>query len=112
MAAVTTIKRLMELGRKYRVDEEEDFIVAVKSFVEEAKLIDRMRKQLAEDGVTVTKAYVKGRENVTAHPMIQEIPKHVDCANRILQTMNGIIETRGQRVEQERDELDDFRIRA
>ena len=39
---MTSVKKLMELGRKYKVDHEEDFIVAVKTFVEEAKLIDRM----------------------------------------------------------------------
>ena len=110
MAAVTTVKKLMELGRKYKVDHEEDFIVAVKTFVEEAKLIDRMRKQLNEDGMTVTKEYVKGRENIAAHPLIAEIPKHVDCANRLLQSMNAIIESRGQRLEQETDELDEFRL--
>lgn len=110
MAAVTTVKKLMELGRKYKVDHEEDFIVAVKTFVEEAKLIDRMRKQLNEDGMTVTKEYVKGRENISAHPLIAEIPKHVDCANRLLQSMNAIIESRGQRLEQETDELDEFRL--
>ena len=112
VAAVTNIKKLMELGRRYKVAEEEDYIVAVKTFVEEARLIDEMRKQLKQDGLTVNKVYVKGRENVTAHPLIAEIPKHVDCANRILQTMNGIIETRGQRMEQEKDELDDFRLNA
>lgn len=107
---MTTVKKLMELGRKYKVDHEEDFIVAVKTFVEEAKLIDRMRKQLNEDGMTVTKEYVKGRENIAAHPLIAEIPKHVDCANRLLQSMNAIIESRGQRLEQEKDELDEFRL--
>ena len=107
---MTTVKKLMELGRKYKVDHEEDFIVAVKTFVEEAKLIDRMRKQLNEDGMTVTKEYVKGRENISAHPLIAEIPKHVDCANRLLQSMNAIIESRGQRLEQEKDELDEFRL--
>lgn len=110
MAAVTSVRKLMELGRKYKVEHEEDFIVAVKTFVEEARLIDRMRKQLDEDGMTVTKEYVKGRENISAHPLISEIPKHVDCANRLLQSMNAIIESRGQRLEQEKDELDGFRL--
>lgn len=112
MAAVTTIKKLMELGKKYKVETEEDYIVAVKTFVEESKLIDEMRKQLKADGLTVNKEYVKGRQNVSAHPLIAEIPKHVDCANRLLATMNNIIDTRGERVQQEKDELDEFRLNA
>lgn len=111
--AVTSLKALMTLGAKYKVDHEEDFIVSTKTFVEEARLIAEMRKQLKEDGLTVMKEYVKGRQNVTAHPLIAEIPKHVDCANRTLAIMVQIIETRGDKPEKEvEDDLTKFRQNA
>lgn len=113
MAAVTNIKKLMALGKKYKVDQEEDFAAAVKTFVEEAKLIAQMRAQLKEDGLTVKKEYVKGRENLTAHPLIAEIPKHVDCANRTLAIMTQIIEERGIKPDiEETDDLTEFRLKA
>ena len=113
MAAVTNVKKLMALGEKYKVDQDEDFIVAAKTFVEEAKLINQMRAQIKKDGLTVKKEYVKGRENLTAHPLIAEIPKHVDCANRTLANMATIIENRGEPPEKvEEDELTQFRLNS
>ncbi len=113
MAALTTIKKLMALGEKYKVAQDEDYIVAAKTFVEESRLIAQMRAQLKEDGLTVKKEYVKGRENLTAHPLIAEIPKHVDCANRTLANMAAIIETRGEKPEKvEEDDLTQFRLNA
>lgn len=111
--AATTVKKLMALGEKYKVDQEEDFIVAAVTYVEEARLIAQMRKQIKADGLTVYKEYVKGRENLTAHPLIAEIPKHVDCANRTLLNMAAIIESRGEKPEKkEEDELTQFRLKA
>ena len=111
--AATTVKKLLALGEKYKVHQEEDFIQAARTYVEEARLIDQMRKQLKADGLTVTKEYVKGRENLTAHPLIAEIPKHVDCANRTLMNMATIIDTRGEKPEKtEEDDLTQFRLRA
>ena len=108
-----TIKKLLALGEKYKVHQEEDFIQAARTYVEEARLIEQMRKQLKADGLTVTKEYVKGRENLTAHPLIAEIPKHVDCANRTLMNMASIIEARGTMPDKaEEDDLTQFRLNA
>ena len=113
MAAVTTVKKLLALGEKYRVAQEEDFIIAARTFAEEAQLISKLRVQIKEDGLTTTKEYVKGRENLTAHPLIAEIPKHVDCANRLVLTISNIIETRGEKPEKTvEDELTQFRQNA
>lgn len=113
MAAVTTTKKLLALGEKYKVAQEEDFIIAARSFVEEAQLISKLRAQIKADGLTTIKEYVKGRENLVAHPLIAEIPKHVDCANRLLMTISNIIETRGEMPEKVvEDELTQFRLKA
>ena len=113
MAALTTLKKLMALGEKYKVDKEEDYIVAARTFVEESRLIGKMREQLKKDGLTVDKTYVKGRANLTAHPLIAEIPKHVDCANRTLLNMAAIIDSRGVKPEKKPDaELENYRLNA
>ena len=112
MASVTSLKKLMALGRKYKVDNEEDYAACAKAFTQEAQLISQMRAQLKADGLTVNKEYVKGRQNVTAHPLIAEIPKHVDCANRLLTSMSNIIATRGEKPDSADDDLDAFRLNA
>ena len=111
-APVSNYTRLMAFGKAYEVDGDEDFKAAAMTYSQEADLIASMRKQLAEDGQTVTKEYVKGRENLCVHPLIQEIPKHVDCANRTLSILGDIIVKRGRKKANTEDNLSQFRMRA
>ena len=104
--------RLILLGKNYEVSEEEDYKAAALTYAQESALIDEMRKQLAEDGMTVMKEYVKGRENLCVHPLVQEIPKHVDCANRTLSLLGDIIVKRGKKKPEAADGLTEFRLRA
>ena len=112
MASGTSLKKLVELGKRYKVDREEDFEACAKTFAQEAALIAQMRAKLKADGLTVEKTYVKGGKNLSAHPLIAEIPKHVDCANRLLNSMAAIIKDRGERPEQAEDDLAGFRMNS
>lgn len=107
---VTTYRKLLAFGKKYGVNGEEDFKAAAMTYAEEAQLIATMRETLAQDGMTVKKEYVKGRENICVHPLVTEIPKHVDCANRILSTIGDIVVKRGKKSLDEEDELKEFRL--
>lgn len=109
---VTTFERLLTFGKAFEVDGDEDFKAAAMTYAEETALIASMRTQLRADGMTVTKEYVKGRENVCVHPLIQEIPKHVDCANRTLSILGDIIKDRGRKQEEAMDGLTEFKLRA
>ena len=107
---VTTYRKLISFGKLFEVEKDEDYKAAAMTFSEEAGLIARMRQQLAEDGMTVKKEYVKGRENICVHPLIQEIPKHVDCANRTLKILSDILVARGKRKIEEVDGLTEFKL--
>ena len=108
--AVTNYRKLIRFGKIFEVDTDEDYKAAAQTYAEEAALIADMRTQLQEDGMTVTKEYVKGRENVCVHPIVQEIPKHVDCANRTLGILGDIIERRGKKRQDAADGLSEFRL--
>ena len=108
--AVSSYRKLLKFGKIFEVDKDEDFKAAAMTYAEEAELIAKMRQQLAEDGMTVEKEYVKGRKNVCVHPLVTEIPKHVDCANRTLGIMGDIIVKRGKKKPDEVDGLSEFRM--
>ena len=108
--AVSSYKKLITFGRIFEVDQDEDYKAAAMTYAEEAKLIAEMRTQLKNDGMTVNKEYVKGRQNVCVHPLVTEIPKHVDCANRTLGILGDIIVKRGRKKPEEMDALDEFRL--
>lgn len=102
------MKRLMQFGEQYDVQNDADFLECAGNYAAEAELIAKMRALVEAEGLTVMKSYKTGDQPV-AHPLIPEIAKHVDCANRTLAVMREIVETRGARKEETSD-LARFRI--
>lgn len=92
---VITYAKLMQMAADYCVDTNPLFISAARTYCKQMELIGQMQDTIAQDGTTTKKEYVKGRENVCCHPLVEQIPKHTDSANRTLQTMLTIITSIG-----------------
>ena len=102
-------RKMIAFGKIYQVEKEQDFIEAARIYSEEAGLIDQMRDRIAEDGLTVEKTYKTGSVDV-AHPLLSELPRHVESANKCLGTIGNMIAERGARVEKAARDLDAFRL--
>lgn len=102
-------KKMLAFGEKYQIEEEQDFLEAARIYSEEAALIDQMRDRLDEDGLTVMKTYKTGDVEV-AHPLLSELPRHVESANRCLMTISSMIEDRGTKKQRAKRDLDAFRL--
>ena len=103
------LKKMLAFGKAYQIESEQDFIEAARIYAEEAGLIDQMRDQIAEEGLTVIKSYKTGDVPV-AHPLLSELPRHVESANKCLSTIGTMIGERGTRVEKAKRDLDAFRL--
>lgn len=58
----------------------------------QVSMLDELEKAFKEDGTTITKEYVKGRENIYVHPAIDKYTKISDsCFNKIMK-LNEMIE--------------------
>ena len=110
-SAETIFCRLIEFGKQFNVDNDNDFREAVRNYAEESVLIIKMRDQVDQDGLTTWKSYKTG-DQMVAHPLIQEISRHVDCANRTLSTISDILKNRGAKREETGEDLDAFRMAA
>ena len=88
---------IIKLAEEYGVNENAIFLAAVKNYEIERQLIERMKETVDNDDAVVVKEYVKGRENASAHPLLKEITKHIDSANKSLQVMVDIITKLGVR---------------
>ena len=102
-------RKMIAFGKIYQINTEQDFIEAARIYSEEAGLIDQMRDKIAEDGLTVEKTYKTGSVEV-AHPLLSELPRHVESANKCLTTIGNMIGERGARVEKAARDLDAFRL--
>ncbi len=111
LSPASIYRKMIAFGKTYQVEKEQDFLEAARIYAEEAGLIDQMRDKLAEDGLTVLKTYKTGDVEV-AHPLLSELPRHVESANKCLSTIGNMISERGARVEKAKRDLDKFRMNA
>ena len=65
----------------------------------------------AATGWLVLKTYKTGDVEV-AHPLLSELPRHVESANKCLMTISSMIEDRGAKKQKPTRELDKFRLHA
>lgn len=105
------LKKLIAFGKDYQIEEEQDFREAARIYSEEAALIAQMRKRLKDEGLTVMKTYKTGECEV-AHPLLSELPRHVESANKCLMTISSMIEERGAKRQKPTRDLDQFRLHA
>lgn len=107
LTPASIFRKLIAFGKIYQIEEEQDFREAARIYSEEAELINEMRKRLKEDGLTVMKTYKTGDCEV-AHPLLSELPRHVESANKCLMTISSMVEDRGAKKEGAKRDLDKF----
>ena len=69
------------------------FVTTFKRYQVQMKILSDLEKSINEYGATVTKEYVKGRQNLVANPAITEYNKTVTAANGTVSTLINIIKT-------------------
>lgn len=104
------MKKLIVFGKVYHIEEEQDFLEAARIYSEEAGLIQQMRDILDEEGLTVTRTMKNGGECPAVHPLLGELPRHIDSANKCLATIGDMVIKRGQKTEHAPRALDAFRL--
>ena len=60
-------------------------------------MIDLLREGIEEGDLTTQKTYISGQANDYAAPLVKELPKHSDAANRTAGTILDIIVKLGQK---------------
>ena len=69
------------------------FVTTFKRYQVQMRILSDLEKAIVEYGATVTKEYVKGRQNLVANPAITEYNKTATAANGTVSTLINIIKT-------------------
>lgn len=69
------------------------FVTTFKRYQVQMKILSDLEGAINEFGATVTKEYVKGRQNLVANPAISEYNKTATAANGTVGTLINIIKT-------------------
>ena len=69
------------------------FVTTFKRYQVQMQILRDLEEAIKEYGATVTKEYVKGRQNLVANPAITEYNKTATAANGTVATLINIIKT-------------------
>lgn len=98
---------IMAMAADYGVADNALFLQTLKNYETIQKSIEGIDQIVNQnDDLTISKEYVKGRENLYLHPAIKELPKQIDASNKTLDKMLDIIEKLG--TPKNTDEFIDF----
>lgn len=85
--------RLLEQAEERGVSSNFFFVTTFKRYQVQMKILSDLEKAINEFGATVTKEYVKGRQNLVANPAITEYNKTATAANGTVSTLINIIKS-------------------
>ena len=85
------IEELLKLANDYGVAENPIILELISKYNEQKQLLKKVQSQIRKDGLTCTKEYVKGRENLTANPLLDIFQKHQDSSSKTLGTLSDAI---------------------
>ena len=87
---------ILKMAEAHGVKDNFFFANTFKNYLRQLDYLDELDKSLKEDGVKVTKEYVKGRQNVYSHPALSDFNRTNDSANKSVATLIKIIKAFGE----------------
>ena len=87
------VDKILEQAEQKGVSSNFFFRTTFKRYQVQMKILTDLEKAINEYGATVTKEYVKGRQNLVANPAITEYNKTATAANGTVSTLINIIKT-------------------
>lgn len=86
-------EKILEQAQKRGVSSNFFFATTFNRYNVQMKILKDLEAAIEEHGATVTKEYVKGRENLVANPAITEYNKTATAANGTVSTLINIIKS-------------------
>ena len=85
--------KVLEQAQERGVSSNFFFVTTFKRYQVQMKTLTDLEEAIKEHGVTITKEYVKGRQNLVVNPAITEYNKTSTAANGTVSTLINIIKS-------------------
>ena len=86
-------KEILRIAEEAGVQSNFFFLTTFKRYQVQLNILNELEENMKEDGVLVTKEYVKGRKNLYSHPAVAEYNRTTDSANKTVSTLMKIIKS-------------------
>lgn len=103
-----TLDGILQMAREKSVDKNPLFLKTLERFMTLQSILDDLERSMEEEGLLVTKEYVKGRKNLYQSPSLREYPRILDCANKTDATLMKIIKAESDGSTSSQDKKDDL----
>lgn len=103
-----TLDGILQMAREKSVDKNPLFLKTLERFMTLQSILDDLEHSMEEEGLLVTKEYVKGRKNLYQSPSLREYPRILDCANKTAATLMKIIKAESDGSTSSQDKKDDL----
>ena len=84
-------KEIIRIAEESGVQSNFFFITTFKRYQVQLTMLNELEQKMKDDGMLVTKEYVKGRKNLYSNPALKEYNATTDSANRTVATLMKII---------------------
>lgn len=106
MTLAQQAQEIMRIAEESGVQSNFFFMTTFKRYQVQLGILNDLEKQMKQDGVLVTKEYVKGRQNVYSHPAVMEYNRTTDSANKTVTTLMKILHNfEGESASEDADPL-------
>ena len=99
----TTYDELLRMAKLYGVDQNALFLTAAKQYDLQQRVIEMLKAGIEDSDLVTSKTYIAGQANDYAAPLVKELPKHSDAANRTAGIILDIIVKLGQKAVEDED---------
>lgn len=82
---------IIRIAEKHGVEQNFFFITTFKRYQVQIRILGDLEKMIKDDGLIVSKEYVKGRKNVYSHPAIKDYNRTTDSANKTVAVLLKVI---------------------
>ena len=96
----TTYEELLRMAKQYGVDQNALFLAAAKQYDLQQRVIEMLKAGIEESDLVTSKTYIAGEKNDYAAPLVKELPKHSDAANRTAAVILDIIVKLGRKPDE------------
>ena len=97
-------KEIIKIAEESGVQSNFFFLTTFNRYLVQLNILNDLEKSMHDDGVLVTKEYVKGRANVYSHPAVSDYNKTTDSANKTVATLMRILKNFGVEENNAEDE--------
>ena len=84
-------KEILRLAEESGLQSNYFFVTTFERYQVQLQILDELQKVINDEGMLVTKEYVKGRKNLYSSPAVAEYNKTTDSANKTVATLMKII---------------------